>query len=157
MTRFLGEYECTIDSKGRFILPAQLKKQVPQESDGQFVVSRGFEKCLVMYPRHEWDAISDEINKLNPYVKENREFIRYFFRGASEISLDSAARLLLPKSLMEYAGIQKDIVLFTHTNKIEIWDAHTYNNLLNQEPEDFSTLAEKVMGKPKETNPTDGK
>jgi MraZ protein len=150
MTRFFGEFECKTDNKGRFILPASLKKQMPQEADGQFVVNRGFEKCLIMYPRNEWDSITDEINGLNPYVQENREFIRYFFRGATELTLDNAARLLLPKRLLEYAGIDKDIVLFAHTNKIEIWSAELYNTILDNEPENFASLAEKVMGKIKE-------
>lgn len=147
MTRFIGEYECRLDNKGRLILPAALKKQVPQEADGQFVVNRGFEKYLVMYPKNEWDTITDEINRLNQYVKENRDFIRYFYRGATELSLDGSARLLLPKRLQEYAGISQDIVLFAHTNKIEIWSAESYNNILANEPNDFAALAEKVMVK----------
>jgi MraZ protein len=152
MTRFIGEFECRMDNKGRFILPAGLKKQVPQEADSQFVVNRGFEKCLIMYPRNEWDTITDEINKLNPYVKENRDFIRYFFRGATELTLDSSARLLLPKRLLEYGSIENDIILFAHTNKIEIWSAALYNTILENEPEDFARLAEKVMGKNNESN-----
>src|SRR5438105_2096401 len=123
MTHFIGEYECKLDSKGRFILPASLKKQVPQEAAEQFVVNRGFEKCLILYPRNEWELITGEINKLNHYVKQNRDFIRYFYRGATELTLDSSARLLLPKRLLEYGGIDKDIILFAHTNKIEIWSA----------------------------------
>jgi MraZ protein len=152
MTRFIGEYDCKIDNKGRFILPALLKKQVPQEAADQFVINRGFEKCLVMYPRNEWDIITEEINKLNAYVKENRDFVRYFFRGATELTLDSSARLLLPKRLTEYAGINNDIVLFAHTNKIEIWSAEVYNAVLDKEPEDFAKLAEKVMGKNNDTS-----
>jgi len=147
MTRFIGEYDCRLDNKGRVILPASLKKQIPKEADNQFVVNRGFEKYLVMYPKNEWDIITDEINKLNQYVKENRDFIRYFYRGATELTLDSAARLLLPKRLLEYAGIGQDVVLFAHTNKIEIWSAESYNNILANEPNDFAALAEKVMVK----------
>lgn len=146
MTRFLGEFECKLDNKGRFVLPSMLKKQVPLEAAESFVINRGFESCLVMYPRNEWDKISDEINKLNPYIKQNRDFIRYFFRGATEVQLDSAGRLLLPKRLQEYASINKDVVLFAHTNKIEIWAQELYDNLLDNEPEDFGTLAERVMG-----------
>ena len=147
MSHFLGEYECKLDGKGRFILPATLKKQVPQEAGEHFVVNRGFEKCLVMYPKNEWDIIADEINKLNPYVKRNRDFVRYFFRGATELTLDTASRLLLPKRLLEYAEIDKDLVLFAHTNKIEIWAQEQYDNVLGSEPEDFADLAEAVMGK----------
>ncbi len=146
MANFLGEYECKLDAKGRFILPSGLKKQVPAEANGQFVVNRGFEKCLVLYPRNEWDKITEEINRLNQFVKKNREFLRYFFRGATEVALDGSDRLLLPRRLKEYANINKEIVLFAHTNKIEIWGQTEYDNLLSDEPEDFSDLAEQVMG-----------
>jgi MraZ protein len=127
-------------------MPSSLRKQVPQEAADRFVINRGFEQCLVMYPVNEWQKITDEINKLNPYVKKNRDFIRYFFRGAVELTLDSSARLLLPKRLLEYANIDKDVVLFAHTNKIEIWAEQLYNNVLDNEPEDFADLAESVMG-----------
>jgi MraZ protein len=146
VTRFLGEFECKLDDKGRFILPAPLKKQVPQEAGERFVVNRGFEKCLVLYSINDWNQITDELNKLNTYQKEAREFIRYFYRGATELSLDGSFRLLLPKRLLEYAGITKEIVLFAHANKIEIWAADLYEKLMNNEPEDFAELAEKVMG-----------
>ena len=146
MTQLLGEYNCKLDAKGRFILPSGLQKQVPAEAGNQFVVNRGFEQCLVLYPRNEWDKIAAEINKLNKFIKRNRDFIRYFFRGATEITLDGSDRILLPKHLLTYAGIQKQIVLFAHTNKIEIWHQETYDNLLSDEPEDFADLAEQVMG-----------
>lgn len=146
MSQFLGEYDCKIDAKGRFILPAGLKKQVPEKADGTFVLNRGFERCLVLYPKNEWDSITAEINQLNPYVKKNRDFIRYFFRGAMEMSLDGNGRLLLPKRLQEYTGIKKEIVLFAHTNKIEVWAKEEYDSLLSDEPDDFAELAETVMG-----------
>jgi MraZ protein len=146
MKSLIGEFDCTLDSKGRFIMPGALRKQIPQEAGDKFVINRGFEKCLVMYPHNEWEKISEEINKLNPYVQQNRDFIRYFFRGAIELSLDASSRLLLPKRLLDYAGISKDVVLFAHTNKIEIWSEELYNNIMDSEPENFADLAEKVMG-----------
>lgn len=147
MINLIGEFECKIDAKGRFLLPGGLKKQLPPEAQNRFVVNRGFEKCLVLYPQNEWKVISDEVNQLNLYVKKNRDFVRYFNRGASEIVLDSANRVLLPKQLMQYGGIDKEIVLFAFSNRIEIWAKEAYDNLQVNEPEDFSTLAEDVMGK----------
>lgn len=149
MTQFLGEYECKLDPKGRLMLPAGLKKQLSPEAQDRFVINRGFEKCLVLYPLNEWKVISDEVNQLNLYAKKNREFARYFFRGASELSLDATSRLLLPKSLLEYASIDKEIVLFAYSNRIEVWSKSNYDVLLNEEPEDFANLAEEVMGKTK--------
>ncbi|MGI8893701.1 MAG: division/cell wall cluster transcriptional repressor MraZ, partial [Bacteroidia bacterium] len=115
-----------------------------------FVVNRGFEKCLVLYPFNEWTVISAEINQLNLYTKKNRDFVRYFYRGATELALDNTNRMLFPKQLIDYASIDKDVVLFAYSNRIEVWAKGLYDNLLTDEPEDFSQLAEDVMGnKPK--------
>ena len=84
---------------------------------------------------------------MNIYIKKNREFVRYFYRGATEIVLDATNRLLIPKGLLQYAGIDKDVVLFTFSNRIEIWEKQTYENLLHDEPEEFADLAEEVMSK----------
>lgn len=146
MTHFLGEYECKIDSKGRIMLPVGLRKQVSPEAQERFVVNRGFEKCLALYPFDEWQRISAEVNKLNLYNKKNRDFARYFFRGATELALDGNGRILMPKTLLEYAEIKSELVLFAYSNRIEVWDKGSYDNLLTDEPEDFSALAEEVMG-----------
>lgn len=146
-TRFLGEFECKIDVKGRLKFPSMLKRQLLPGAQGRFVVNRGFENCLVLYPFNEWEVISAEINKLNLYVKKNRDFIRYFYRGATELELDSNDRILLPKSLLEYATVDKDLVLFAYSNRIEIWNKKAYKGLLDDEPKDFADLAEDVMGR----------
>lgn len=147
MTYLLGEFDCKVDSKGRFMLPSGLKKQLSEGDQERFVINRGFEKNLTLYPESEWQKISREVNSLNLYNKKNREFVRYFFRGASEITLDAASRLLLPKTLLEYSGIEKEIVLFAYGQRVEIWAKDVYESMMNNEPEDFSSLAEDVMGK----------
>ena len=146
MSHFLGEFECKLDAKGRLMLPAGLRKQMPEAEREGLVVNRGFEKHLVIYTRKEWDTIVEDLNKLNQYEKKTREFIRYFTRGASELSLDAAGRILLPKSLMEYAGMGADVVLSSQFNKIEVWAKDAYDAQLDNEPENFSNLAEEVMG-----------
>jgi MraZ protein len=147
MTQFLGEFECKLDAKGRLMLPSALRKQVSPEAQEKFVVNRGFENCLALYPFNEWQKISAEVNRLNMYVKKNREFARYFYRGATELELDTAGRLLLPKRLLEYAGADKDIILSAFSNKIEVWSKDKFESILNDEPADFAALAEEVMGK----------
>lgn len=146
MVSFIGEFECKIDAKGRIMMPSGLRKQLDPAAQERFVLNRGFEKCLVLYPKNEWEGISAEVNKLNQYVKKNREFIRYFYRGASEMGLDGTGRLLLPKRMLEYASVEKEVVLFAYSNRIEVWDKSTYEGLLTDEPDDFATLAEEVMG-----------
>jgi MraZ protein len=147
MSHFLGEFDCKLDAKGRIMVPAGLKKQLPGAETEGLVINRGFEKHLVIYTRKEWDKIVDDLNKLNQYEKKTREFIRYFTRGASELSLDSANRVLLPKQLLEYAGIGADVILSCQFNKIEVWAKDAYDQALDNEPENFANLAEEVMGK----------
>ncbi|MBS4012957.1 MAG: division/cell wall cluster transcriptional repressor MraZ [Bacteroidetes bacterium] len=155
MTNLLGEFECRLDAKARLALPSGLKKQLAQNEQDRFVINRGFEKNLALYPEKEWIQITKEINSLNLYNKKNREFVRYFYRGATELTTDAASRILIPKSLQEYAGIDKDIVLIAYGQRIEIWAKDVYEEMLNKEPEDFATLAEEVMGKINKTNNED--
>ena len=148
MIGFLGEYEATLDLKGRFLLPAGFKKQLPQESATQFVINRGFEKCLTLYPIQSWEPIFSEISKLNDFDPKVREFRRYFLNGATQLELDSAGRLLVPKNLTEHAGLDKDIVLVSAVNKIEIWDKNKYKQFFETfTPQSFSDLANEVMNK----------
>lgn len=134
-------------------MPAGLKKQISPDAKEKFVVNRGFEKHLTLYPLNEWQKISAEVNKLNLFVKKNRVFHRMFNNGATELELDNTSRLLLPKGLMEYAGIDKDIILFAYSNRIEIWSTAEYNKMIAEESADFGSLAEEVMGnKTSETN-----
>lgn len=146
MASFLGEFECRLDSKARIALPAALRKQLPVEAECRFVINRGFEQHLVLYPLNEWQRVSAELSRLNLYVKKNRDFVRYFHRGATELELDGSGRLLLPRRLLDYAGIRDCVILLAYANRIECWDATLYENLLTDEPADFARLAEEIMG-----------
>ena len=146
MIGFLGEYEATIDSKGRFLLPGGIKKQLP-EGENRFVISRGFEKCLNLYPMQTWASIMERIGKLNDFDPKVRQFKLYFLGGATEVELDSAGRMLLPPTLKEHAGLVKDIVLASNVDKINIWDAGKYKQFFEEfSSDDFSALAHDVMG-----------
>ncbi|MDF2187632.1 division/cell wall cluster transcriptional repressor MraZ [Paraflavitalea sp. CAU 1676] len=146
MNGFLGEYEATLDAKGRFLLPAGFKKQLPEEAGNQFVINRGFEKCLTLYPMKSWEPIFAEIGKLNDFDPKVREFRRYFLNGATVLELDGAGRLLVPSNLKEHAGLEKDIVLVAAMNKIEIWDKDKYQKFFESfSPDSFSQLAQQVM------------
>lgn len=144
MYNLAGEYECKIDAKGRLKLPSALLKQLGTCTD--FTINRGYEKHLMLYPQDVWEKKTKEINHLNIYVKKNREAIRYFHRGASKVGCDTADRVLIPKLLMEYGGLAKDVVLFAYAEQIEIWARDRYDVMLEDEPEDFSALAEEVFG-----------
>src|ERR1700712_806694 len=146
MIGFLGEYEATLDAKGRFLLPSGFKKQLPEDSSSRFVINRGFEKCLSLYPIKSWEPIYTEISKLNDFEPKVREFRRYFLNGATILELDTAGRLLLPQNLKDHASLEKDIVLVAAVNKIEIWDKTKYQQFFESfSPEAFSMLAKQVM------------
>ena len=146
MISFLGEYEATLDSKGRFLLPAGLKRQIPEGESTRFVINRGFEKCLTLYPMQSWQPLYDQISTLNDFDPKVREFRRYFLNGAIMVEPDAAGRLLVPQNLKDYAGLGKDIVLAAAVNKIEIWDKESYQKFFESySPDDFSSLAQSVM------------
>lgn len=146
MLQLLGEYECKIDEKGRIRMPSSLIQQLEQSEEITFVVNRGFEKYLMIYPEKVWERITTEINRLNLYNKKNRDFVRYFYRGAHKVTMDKSDRILISKRLFEYAGIDKDIILMAYNDRIELWSKEAYDQLLKDEPADFSDLAEEVLG-----------
>jgi MraZ protein len=144
MTSFLGEYEVALDAKGRFLLPSGFRKQLADGMGEKFVINRGFEGCLSIYTMDVWNAVSEKINRLNDFKANVREFKRLFLNGATIVEPDSADRLLIAKSLQEFAGIKKDAVLSAQGNKMELWDKDTYYNYLRERSGGFSKLAEDV-------------
>jgi len=151
MPSFLGEFEATLDSKGRFLLPAGFKRQIPEGESTRFVINRGFEKCLSLYPMSSWQPLYDQISTLNDFDPKVREFRRYFLNGAIIVEPDAAGRLLIPQNLKDYAGLEKDIVLAAAVNKLEIWDKEKYQKFFEAySPDDFSTLAQSVMANGKD-------
>ena len=152
MTNLIGEYECKVDAKGRLLVPSSLRKQFSPAAEGRFFVKRGIENCLELYQKHDWETVSEKVSGLNQFVKKNRVFARKFISGATQLELDTIGRINIPKNLLEYAGIEKELVLFAYGNKIEIWDKETYNNELEMEDDDFADLAEDVMGDLNDSN-----
>lgn len=146
MTDLIGEFDCKMDAKGRLMLPVSLKKQLPDVERDGLIINRGFEQNLVIYPRKVWEQTVAELSKLNMFERKNREFVRAFQRGATPLSLDATGRVLLPKTLLEYAGIASELILACQLDKIEVWDKKIYDNLFDGTPENFSALAEEVMG-----------
>ncbi|CAM3837214.1 MULTISPECIES: division/cell wall cluster transcriptional repressor MraZ [Flavobacterium] len=146
MSTIIGTYECKVDTKGRLMLPASLKKQLGSLEEG-FVLKRSvFQPCLELYPMDEWNKMMQKINKLNRFVKKNNDFIRRFTAGVKMIEIDATGRLLIPKDLTVFAKIDKEIVLSSAVNIVEIWDKELYENTIENAADDFADLAEEVMG-----------
>ena len=146
MLNLLGEYPSTLDAKSRVLLPAALKKQLGGEVTKGFVVNRDvFSQCLVLYPKEEWNKTSADVRRLNRFDPDNVEFIRLFLNGATPVELDANGRLLIPKTLMDYAKLGKDIVFSGMGDRIEVWSEELHKRALGGKV-DFKSLAAKVMG-----------
>lgn len=143
----IGTYECKVDAKGRLMLPSSIKKQLLPVLQNGFVLKRAvFQPCLELYPMSEWDALMQKINKLNRFKKKNNDFIRRFTAGLKMVEVDASGRLLIPKDLVVFSGITKEIVVSSAINIIEIWDKDKYEQAIDDATGDFADLAEEVMG-----------
>lgn len=147
MATFIGDYTCKVDVKGRIILPMAFKKQMPAEARDQFVVRKDiFENCLVLYSIEDWDRQLEKIRRrINPYNREHNKFLRNFFKGTAELTLDANNRMLIPRRLLDIIGADRDVVLAGQDGRIEIWAAAAYEKI-DMPAEDFADLAEKLMG-----------
>ncbi|MFH6935681.1 division/cell wall cluster transcriptional repressor MraZ [Flavobacterium sp. FlaQc-30] len=147
MNTIVGTYECKVDAKGRLMIPAPLKKQLASSLQDGFVLKRSvFQQCLELYPMEEWNLMMAKINKLNRFVKKNNDFIRRFTAGVKVVDIDTLGRLLVPKDLVTFSGISKDVVFSSAVNIVEIWDKDLYEKSISGEDMDFADLAEEVMG-----------
>jgi len=147
MATFIGDYACKVDAKGRIILPMAFKKQMPAGTQDHFVVRKDiFDRCLVLYSMEDWNRQLEKVrSRINPYKREHNVFLRNFFKGTAELSLDSNNRLLIPRRLLEIAGISRDIVLAGQDGRIEMWAADLYEKI-DMPSDEFANLAEKLMG-----------
>lgn len=153
MNSFIGTYECKADAKGRLMIPAVLKKQLAAALQDGFVLKRSvFQSCLELYPMSEWNAMMQKVNKLNRFKKKNNDFIRRFTAGVKIVEVDSTGRLLIPKDLISFSGINKEVVLASAVNILEIWDKDKYEKAIDDAASDFADLAEEVMGQDDDDN-----
>ena len=147
MQHFIGTYECKADAKGRIMLPVALKKQLAENLNDGFVLKRAvFNACLELYPLKQWKALMEKVNQLNRFNKKNNDFIRRFTAGVRLVEIDTTGRLLIPKDLVQHAGIQKETVISSAVNILEIWDKDRYEEAISEATVDFGALAEEVMG-----------
>lgn len=147
MSHLIGTYQCKADPKGRIKIPTALSKQFVGSRQQTFVVKRAvFQPCLELYSLDEWNALMGKVNKLNKFKKKNNDFIRRFTAGVKVVEFDATDRLLIPRDLAQFAGIEKAVVLSAAVNIIEIWDKDRYEKAIDEAAVDFAALAEEVMG-----------
>ena len=146
MLSLLGEYDLKLDAKGRLVLPSGLKRQLEGELSKGFVINRDvFKPCLVLYPMVEWERTQVTMRQLNRFVEKNLEFIRRFMNGATPVDLDGNGRLLLPKTLMDHAGIRREVKLLGMIDRVEVWSREGHARMM-REKVDLTALSEDVMG-----------
>jgi MraZ protein len=144
MTFFTSEYESKLDSKGRLVLPSRIKSQLPEGSN-ELVVRRGFEQCLILYPMVEFKKVFSKISALNEFNEEYRKLQRNFFAGTATVELDITGRFVIPKNMLAYAQLDKDVILVGTGNKVEVWNPTVYEKFIIQDPGELSKLAEKYL------------
>lgn len=144
---FLGSFKYSIDSKGRVSIPAKLRKFVDPKSNDAFVMTRGTTNCIDIYPMNFWEElVQNKLNQLNSFEPKEAMFLRMFLQQAAEDKLDSQARLLIPKNLIEYAEISKEVLILGAIKKIEIWNPQNYEEYLKSSQLSYEEIAKQVMG-----------
>lgn len=146
MAGLVGEYEVKLDAKGRFMFPSHLRRQLSPAAQERFMLNKGFEECLTLYPMNEWEKLSEKLSKINLFKPKNRMFYRLFHQGAKDITLDNAGRVLIPTAHMERVGLSKEAMLIAYNDRIEIWDKSKYFEMIEVSMTDFADLADDVMG-----------
>ena len=136
---FIGEYQHSLDSKNRIIVPSKLREGLGDK----FIISKGLDGCLYAYPIDEWNKFEEKLKKLPLTNKDARAFVRLFVAGATEIETDKQGRGLIPANLREYAGIEKEIVTIGALNKVEIWSKEKWESY-NESDIDFDSIADKM-------------
>ncbi|MBM7578405.1 division/cell wall cluster transcriptional repressor MraZ [Jeotgalibacillus terrae] len=138
---FMGEYQHSIDTKGRIIVPAKYREHVKD----LFVITRGLDQCLFGYPMDEWRRLEEKVRSLPVTKKDARAFARFFFSGAVECEIDKQGRINLPKNLIDYAKIEKECMIIGVSSRIEIWDKAVWTDYLSESEESFAEIAENLI------------
>ncbi|WP_377889360.1 division/cell wall cluster transcriptional repressor MraZ [Alkalihalobacillus sp. R86527] len=138
---FMGEYQHTVDEKGRMIIPAKFR----DELGDTFVLTRGLDKCIFGYPMEEWEALEEKMKTLPFTKKDARAFTRFFFSGATECQLDKQGRVNIAGTLRQYAELEKECVVIGVSNRLEIWSKPVWEDYFNASEESFSEIAESMM------------
>jgi len=138
---FMGEFQHNIDVKGRMIVPAKFREGL----GSHFVVTRGLDQCLFVYPMQEWEAVEEKLKQLPLTKKDARAFTRFFFSGAVECEVDRQGRINIPQPLRGYAGLDKECVVIGVSNRVELWAKDTWDAYFNESEESFAEIAENLM------------
>lgn len=138
---FLGEYQHTLDSKGRLIVPAKFREGLGET----FIVTRGLDHCLFVYPMDEWKSLEEKLRTLPLTKADARSFVRFFFSGATECETDKQGRIMIPQNLREYAQMEKDVVIVGVSTRVELWSAERWTQYVEAAAQSFDEIAENIV------------
>lgn len=142
---FYGEYEHSLDKKGRLILPAKFREVAEASYIERFFMTRGLDNCLFMFPEEEWKLQEAKLKSISFTKSQSRKFNRLYFSGAQEITFDKQGRILIPRYLKEFAGIRRDVMIIGVSNRIEIWNLEKWREFYNNEKGSFEKIAEDLL------------
>lgn len=137
----MGEYKHNLDTKGRIIMPSKFRELL----DGQFVITRGLDRCLFAYTEEEWSRIEEKLKTLPLTKKDARKFTRLFFSGAAAVEIDKQGRINISQNLREYAGLTKDCTVIGVSSRIEIWDSAAWEDFYTESEDNFEDIAEDLI------------
>lgn len=137
---FMGEYHHSIDLKGRLIIPSKLRDELGEE----FIVTRGLDGCLFLYPREQWNTIIEKYKKL-PDTRNKRHFLRIFLSGATACEYDKQGRINIPKPLIDYASLEKECIIIGAIEKLEIWSKEKWEAFISENEENMSEIADELF------------
>ncbi len=145
---FYGEYEHTIDPKGRVIIPSKFREVLKEHYGEKYYATRGLDRCLFLFPEEEWRSQEQKFRAL-PFTKsDSRKFNRLYFAGAAEVTCDKQGRILLPQYLKEFAGIKRDVMIVGVSNRIEIWSKEQWRQYYSEARDSFEQVSEKLLDEP---------
>lgn len=139
---FMGEYQHSVDMKGRLIIPAKFREELMNG----FVITRGLDNCIFGYPMHEWRKLEEKLKDLPMTKKDTRAFARFFFSGATEVDIDKQGRINIPSMLMQHANLTKDCVIIGVSSRIEIWAKESWESYYEESESSFNEIAENIIG-----------
>lgn len=147
MLSLIGDFEVSMDAKGRISFPAGLRKQLPEGEEAYFVVNKSLDQnCINLYTKSEWEKIQEKLSNLHVFNPKIEKLKRLLLAGSAKLELDSAGRLLLPKMLIDAVGLSKEVVIQAQINKIEIWDKAKYEAYILANSQDLADLANEIFG-----------
>ncbi len=146
MSSFKGSYIYAVDEKGRVSIPARMRKYLSPEANETFVITRGTETCLFLFPLDEWEKLEKKLKELNTFNPQHRLLVRILLMWAVEVTLDNQSRIMIPKNLLEFAKIDKEALIIGALDRIEIWNPSVFEEYVNTQPESYESIAEKILG-----------